>query len=70
MMTPHENGFREPRSELVEGAFASPSVMVDGEDVTGMSQRGGAGCRLDLPTDEQIRVALQRALPAPRRGSS
>jgi len=58
------------RIDLVEGAFASPSVLVDGEDVTGASGSGGARCRLDLPTDEQIRSALQRALSAPRRGSS
>lgn len=58
------------RIDLVEGAFPSPSVMVDGEDVTGTSQGGGARCRLDLPTDEQIGFALQRALSAPRPGSS
>jgi hypothetical protein len=54
----------------VEGAFPSPSVVVDGEDVTGTSITGGAQCRLDLPTEQQIRVALQRALSAQRRESS
>ena len=54
----------------VEGVFPSPSVMVDGEDVTGMSLSGGARCRLDLPTGEQIRVALRRALSAQRRGTA
>jgi hypothetical protein len=54
----------------VEGAFPSPSVVVDGEDVTGTSITGGAQCRLDLPTEQQIRVALQRAMSTQRRGSS
>lgn len=58
------------RIDEVEGAFPSPSVMVDGEDVTGTSIKGGAQCRLDLPTDQQIRVALQRAMSAQRRESS
>lgn len=52
----------------VEAAFASPSVLVDGEDATGASLRG-ACCRLDLPSCRQIRVALQRAMSARRRGS-
>ena len=58
------------RIDEVEGAFPSPSVMVHGEDVTGTSIKGGPQCRLDLPTDQQIRVALQRAMSAQRRESS
>jgi hypothetical protein len=58
------------RVEEVEGAFPSPSMMVDGQDVTGTIARGGAQCRLDLPTDQQIRVSLQRAMSAQRRKSS
>ncbi len=54
----------------VEGAFPSPSVMVNGEDVTGTSIGGGARCRLDLATEQQIRVALQRVMSAQRRESS
>jgi hypothetical protein len=54
----------------VQGACPSPSVVVDGEDVTGRSLSGGACCRLDLPTDEQLRRALQRAMSAQPRGSS
>ena len=50
----------------VEGAFPSPSVMVDGEDVTGASVSGGARCRLDLPTEQQVRGALQRAMATTR----
>jgi len=56
--------------EEVEGAFPSPSVVVGGSDVTGRSLRGGACCRLDLPTDDQLRDALQRAMSAQPRGSS
>jgi len=58
------------RIDEIEGAFPSPSVMVDGEDVTGTSTRGGAQCRLDLATERQIRVALQRVMSAQRRESS
>lgn len=58
------------RIDEVEGAFPSPSVMVDGEDVTATSITGGAQCRLDLPTDHQIRTALLRAMSTTRRGSS
>jgi hypothetical protein len=58
------------RVDEVEGAFPSPSVMVDGQDVTGTSIRGGAQCRLDLATEQQIRVGLQRAMSAQRRESS
>jgi hypothetical protein len=56
--------------EEVEGAFPSPSVVVGGTDVTGQSPSGGACCRLDLPTDDQLRRALQRAMSARRRGLS
>ena len=54
----------------VEGAFPSPSVVVGGTDVSGGSPSGGACCRLDVPTDEQLRGALRRAMSARRRGSS
>lgn len=53
----------------VAGAFASPSVIVDGEDVTGTSV-AGLCCRLDVPTEQQIGAALQRAICARREGSS
>jgi hypothetical protein len=55
--------------EEVEGVFPSPSVVVGGSDVTGRSLSGGACCRLDLPTDDQLRDALQRAMSAQPRGS-
>jgi hypothetical protein len=53
----------------VEGAFPSPSVVVGGTDVSGRSPSGGACCRFDLPTDEQLRRAMQRAVSAQPRGS-
>ena len=43
-----------------EGDFPSPSVLVNGVDVTG-STGDGAACRLQLPTAEQIRAALLAA---------
>lgn len=45
--------------ELV-GDYPSPTVLVDGRDVTGRSPGGGPFCRLDLPTEGEIRAALQR----------
>lgn len=42
----------------VEGSFASPSLLVDGADVTGRGAEDGVACRLDLPTEEQVRAAL------------
>jgi hypothetical protein len=56
--------------EEVAGAFPSPSVVVGGSDVSGRSMSSGACCRLDLPTDEQLRGALHRAMSAQRRESS
>ena len=48
-------------TELV-GDYPSPSVLINGADVTGRSAGSVAACRLDLPTDEQIRAALRNAL--------
>lgn len=44
--------------ELV-GDYPSPTVLVDGLDVTGAPLAEGAYCRLDLPTEGQIQAALQ-----------
>lgn len=48
--------------EDVEGAYASPTLLIDGVDVvTGRPASGGeVQCRLDLPTYEQITTALTR----------
>jgi hypothetical protein len=45
-----------------EGELASPTVLVDGLDVvTGRPPVATVACRLDLPTDDQIRLALERS---------
>lgn len=44
--------------EEIVGPFASPTLVVDGRDVTGATPMPGPACRLDLPTDAQIRSAL------------
>jgi hypothetical protein len=45
--------------EVVErvGAYPSPSVLIDGRDVTGADPHGPAACVLSPPTAEQIRTA-------------
>ncbi|MFI7025103.1 alkylmercury lyase [Micromonospora sp. NPDC049900] len=50
-------------TELV-GDYPSPSVLINGVDVMGGIGDGAASCRLDLPTDQRIRAALQHALAA------
>jgi hypothetical protein len=44
------------------GAFASPTVLVDGVDVLGRAATEAASCRLDRPTERQILEALDVAL--------
>lgn len=47
------------RLSLVEGDYPSPTLLVDGIDVTtGAPVSGEPRCRLDLPTAQQIRDAL------------
>jgi hypothetical protein len=47
------------RLSLVEGDYPSPTLLVDGMDVTtGAPVSGEPRCRLDLPTSQQIRDAL------------
>ncbi|RZS43509.1 hypothetical protein EV193_102489 [Herbihabitans rhizosphaerae] len=42
-----------------QGAYPSPTVVIDGRDVvTGAPPATDACCRLDLPTHEQIHTAL------------
>lgn len=43
-----------------EGPYPSPTVLINGVDVvTGAAPRGETCCRLDLPTRDQIRTALE-----------
>lgn len=44
--------------EEIEGLYPSPTLLVNGEDVTGQTLCTGPSCRLDLPTDAQIAVAI------------
>lgn len=55
-------GLSLPVEEL-EGPYPSPTLLIDGIDVTGRTATPEASCRLDLPTPQQILDAL--ALPAP-----
>jgi hypothetical protein len=44
--------------EELEGPYASPTLVIDGVDVTGRSLAAGPACRLDLPTEHQVLSAL------------
>ena len=48
--------------EEAEGPYPSPTLLIDGVDVTGRSPGAGPSCRLDLPVEAQITGALRRAL--------
>jgi hypothetical protein len=48
--------------ELREGAYPSPSVVVNGIDVMGAPSTVGAACRLELPSEERVIAALAEAL--------
>lgn len=50
-------GVRAEIGEVV-GPYPSPTLLVDGRDVTGRPPGVGSACRLDLPTEEQILAAL------------
>lgn len=47
--------------EEVEGPHPSPTLLIDGIDVTGRTPAPGASCRLDLPTEDQVLAALTAA---------
>jgi hypothetical protein len=46
------------------GDYPSPTLLIDGRDVTGRSPGGGTACRLDLPTEQQVQAALARRSPS------
>ena len=50
--------------EDLEGPYPSPTLLIDGTDVTGRSFIDGPACRLDLPTEEQILAALAPPPPS------
>ncbi len=47
-----------------EGDYPSPSIVVDGVDVTGRPDLVGAMCRLDLPTRDRVLRALRHGRPS------
>ena len=44
----------------VEGPYHSPTLLVNGDDVTGRALGSHPSCRLDTPTDQQITAAITR----------
>lgn len=46
--------------EEVEGPYPSPTLLVNGDDVTGRPPASDPSCRLDTPTYEQITAAITR----------
>lgn len=40
------------------GDYPSPTLLIDGRDVTGRPSGGASACRLDLPTEQQVLAAL------------
>lgn len=51
----------EATIEEIEGPYPSPTLLIDGIDVTGRTPEAEASCRLDLPTEEQVLAALSRS---------
>lgn len=47
--------------EEIEGPYPSPTLLLNGKDVTGLQIVEAASCRFDLPTEEQILAALAQA---------
>jgi hypothetical protein len=50
------------RAEIEErvGDYPSPTVLINGQDVTGRQLGDCISCRLDLPTEDQVVAALVR----------
>lgn len=47
--------------EEIEGPYPSPTLLIQGRDVTGRTAVSAPSCRLDLPTEEQVLAALSPA---------
>lgn len=45
----------------IAGPYPSPTVLVEGVEVTGRPLSGGPSCRLDLPTTDEIVAAIRAA---------
>lgn len=45
----------------IAGPYPSPTVLVEGVEVTGRPLSGGPSCRLDLPTTDEIVAAILAA---------
>ena len=56
--------------EEIEGSYPSPTLLIDGIDVTGRPLSSVPGCRLDLPAREQIVVAIRAAGTAAAKAAS
>jgi Ni,Fe-hydrogenase III small subunit len=48
----------EATIEEIEGIVASPTLLIDGVEVIGATFHDAPSCRLDLPTEEDVLVAL------------
>jgi len=50
------------RAEIEElvGDYPSPTLLIDGQDVTGHQWGECSACRLDLPTEDQVVAAIVR----------
>jgi hypothetical protein len=51
----------DERIEEKEGAYPSPTILIEGSDVMGRPDAIGPSCRLDVPTRERLIAALQTA---------
>src|SRR5207302_6136720 len=48
----------EAEVEELVGEYPSPTLLIDGRDVTGRPLQAVSSCRLDLPTEQQVLTAL------------
>lgn len=53
------------RIEEVQGPYPSPTLLIDGTDVTGRTPPPGPSCRLDVPTEDQVLAALTASIREP-----
>lgn len=55
------------RAEIEDlvGDYASPTLVIDGRDVTGRPLDQPSCCRLDLPSEDDVVAALQRSATTP-----